>query len=239
MIEVSNTYIKKFWVGLMDGDGSIQVNHWKNKYLQYRLVIKLKLTKSNLNMLNIISKNIGGYVRSNKEFVIWVENDKNKIVEIIKIFQQFRPLTSRLKCQLAFMQKCLELSNITWYLKNRNFKYELQESLIINKLAVDFIGISYFNEWLSGFIEAEGCFCIRESNNHSFFIGQKKELQLLEAIKIYFTSQNKIRKVKSDFYILEFYRKECFNKLFIHFIKYPLLGEKAEQFKFFKLVFYK
>jgi hypothetical protein len=27
-----------FWVGLMDGDGSIQVNHWRNQSLQYRLV---------------------------------------------------------------------------------------------------------------------------------------------------------------------------------------------------------
>ena len=36
-----NEYIKMFWVGLMDGDGSIQVNHWREKSLQYRLVIKL------------------------------------------------------------------------------------------------------------------------------------------------------------------------------------------------------
>ena len=35
------SYIQQFWVGLMDGDGSIQVNHWRKKDLQYRLVIKL------------------------------------------------------------------------------------------------------------------------------------------------------------------------------------------------------
>lgn len=33
-------YITRFWVGLMDGDGSIQVNHWKRRSIQYRLVIK-------------------------------------------------------------------------------------------------------------------------------------------------------------------------------------------------------
>jgi len=32
-------YVHKYWVGLMDGDGSIQVNHWRYKNLQYRLVI--------------------------------------------------------------------------------------------------------------------------------------------------------------------------------------------------------
>ena len=40
-------YIKMFWVGLMDGDGSIQVNHWRRQSLQYRLVIKLSNLKSN------------------------------------------------------------------------------------------------------------------------------------------------------------------------------------------------
>jgi hypothetical protein len=52
-------YIKKFWVGLMDGDGSIQVNHWRSKSLQFRLVIKLSNLKSNYNMLIRISKVIG------------------------------------------------------------------------------------------------------------------------------------------------------------------------------------
>src|SRR5579871_5776796 len=58
-------YIQKFWVGLMDGDGSIQVNHWRKKSLQYRLVIKLRYCIENMNMLNIIKDSIGGKVRSN------------------------------------------------------------------------------------------------------------------------------------------------------------------------------
>jgi cytochrome c oxidase subunit 1 len=60
---INNDYIKMFWVGLMDGDGSIQVNHWREQSLQYRLVIKLSNIKSNYNMLIKISKVIGGNVR--------------------------------------------------------------------------------------------------------------------------------------------------------------------------------
>jgi cytochrome c oxidase subunit 1 len=56
-------YIKMFWVGLMDGDGSIQVNHWRYKSLQFRLIIKLSNLKSNYNMLIKIAKVIGGIVR--------------------------------------------------------------------------------------------------------------------------------------------------------------------------------
>ena len=68
--------IEQFWVGLMEGDGSIQVNHWRNKLLQYRLIIKLKNTLANEKMLKVISKKIGGNVKISldKENVIWVEN---------------------------------------------------------------------------------------------------------------------------------------------------------------------
>jgi hypothetical protein len=52
-------------VGLMDGDGSIQVNHWRMRNLQYRLVIKLKYTDLNKSMLIEIAKCLQGTVRIN------------------------------------------------------------------------------------------------------------------------------------------------------------------------------
>ena len=84
-------YIHKFWVGLMDGDGSIQVNHWRYKNLQYRLVIKLKYCTENLNMLNLIATHIGGNVRivDNNKYIIWVVNNKKELFYIIKIFEKF------------------------------------------------------------------------------------------------------------------------------------------------------
>jgi hypothetical protein len=48
----------------MDGDGSIQVNHWRNKSLQYRLIIKLSnINNNNYTMLIRIAKVIGGTIR--------------------------------------------------------------------------------------------------------------------------------------------------------------------------------
>lgn len=90
-------YIKMFWVGLIDGEGSIQVNHWRKQSLQYRLVIKLSNLKSNYNMLVEIAKVVGGTVRitGKKADVIWVVNKKEEIIEIIKIFDTYPPLTSK------------------------------------------------------------------------------------------------------------------------------------------------
>ena len=121
-IKKDSHYIKKFWVGLMDGDGSIQVNHWRFKSLQYRLVIKLKYCSENLKMLNLIACNIGGEVKTvrktkasqTQEFIIWVVNDIKKIRKIIQIFVSYPPITSRLKAQLKFMLECLRHNNVEY-----------------------------------------------------------------------------------------------------------------------------
>ena len=227
-------YLKKFWVGLMDGDGSIQVNHWRYKSLQYRLVIKLKNCPENLIMLNLIASDIGGNVRlvDKDKFVIWVVNNKKYIQKIIKIFETYPPLTSRLKYQLAFMLKSFKQNNVDWYLKTRKFKYLNSEFKIFD------FDSSYFNEWLSGFIEAEGCFAIKAShNNHSFSIEQKNDKYILVKIKNHFKVKTEIRKVGDKFWILEVYQKSVLRDIIEHCIRYPLIGEKILSFNKFKNLF--
>ena len=223
-----NEYIKMFWVGLMDGDGSIQVNHWRKQSLQYRLVIKLSNIQSNYNMLVQIAKIIGGTVRvtGKRADVIWVVDNKKRVEEIIKIYDTYPPLTSNKVCQLAFLKTCLTQTSVETYLLNRNLKYNHQLKII--KSNIDFKIPFYFKGWLSGFIEAEGCFSIRKSNNHSFSIGQNNDLYLIEAIKLYFETTNKVRNPYGKFYVVEIYKKEILLKITSHCTNYPLLGEKLE-----------
>ena len=229
-----NEYIKMFWVGLMDGDGSIQVNHWRRQSLQYRLVIKLSNIQSNYNMLVQIAKIIGGTVRVTGKGgdVIWVVNKKQEVEEIIKIYDTYPPLTSKKICQLAFLKTCLTQTSVETYLLNRGLKYNQQLDTINSN--INFKIPSYFKAWLSGFIEAEGCFSIRKSNNHSFSIGQNDDTYLIEAIKQYFEVTNKVRNPYGKFYSLEVYKKEALVKIITHCYNYPLLGEKLESLKKFK-----
>ena len=228
----SLNYIKKFWVGLMDGDGSIQVNHWKRKNLQYRFVIKLKFNIENYRMLYLIEKNIGGRVRlineKNNKFINWLVDDKKQIVNILNIFEKYPPITFRLKSQLIFMKNCLEHKNIEFYFENRNKKY------IVNNKFIKNFECHYFKEWLTGFIEAEGCFCLRKSKYHSFSISQKSEKNLLEYIKIYFYIQSNVRCIKNDIWLLETYRKSTLLNIIKHCENYPLLGQKLLSFNRFK-----
>ncbi len=224
-------YIKMFWVGLMDGDGSIQVNHWRKQSLQYRLIIKLSNIKSNYNMLIEIAKVIGGTVRITGKGtdVIWVVNKKQEVEEIIKIYETYPPLTSKKICQLAFLKTCLTQTSVNTYLLNRNLKYDKQLMIIKDNINIKIP--RYFKVWLSGFIEAEGCFSIRKSNNHSFSIGQNDDLYLINAIKQYFEVTNQIRNPYGKFYSLEVYKKEVLLKIIGHCTSYPLLGEKLESLK--------
>jgi hypothetical protein len=213
----------------MDGDGSIQVNHWRKKNLQFRLVINLKYTPQNIKMLNILKTNIGGRVNFFKnEKVLWVVDNKKDIINIIKIFDRYPPMTFRLISQLKFMKICLLDNNVDTYLRARNLKYK---DSILHKVT---IRDDYFKEWLSGFIEAEGCFCLRKNNNHSFSISQKNEKDLLEYIKIYFDVKSTIRCPKNDLWILETYRRSSLNNVIEHCRTYPLLGDKLVSFQKFK-----
>ena len=224
-------YIKKFWVGLMDGDGSIQVNHWRKKNLQFRLVIKLKYNIQNISMLNLIKKELKGRVVNYKEdSVLWVVDDKKLIVNIIKIFDTFPPLTKRLRAQLVFMKDCLLHKDVDMYLRKRNNKYLVNNALSFIK------DDSYFKEWLSGFIEAEGCFSIRKNNYHSFSIAQKDEEELINSIKIYFDIQSKVRNSKGNIWSVETHRKSTLLNIISHCNEFPLLGEKLLSFDKFKKI---
>jgi hypothetical protein len=235
---LKNNHIEKFWVGLMDGDGSIQVNHWRKKNLQYRLIIILKNLESNVKMLTLISKHLKGNVRISKDEkdVIWVIDNKNHIIDIIKIFDKYPPLTSRLTCCLSFLKNCLNNNDVVTYLSQRDFKYSNQNNLIIEKNLNFELPLDYFNSWLSGFIEAEGCFSIRKLGTYSFSIGQNNDIYLLNAIKNFFGATNIIRN-KNNFYILEIYRKDILFNIINQCENYPLLGAKYDSLLKFKKFF--
>lgn len=216
-----------FWVGLLDGDGSIQVNHWKKKNLQYRIIIKLKNLPENEEMLKKLTPFVGGRVKKDIKYVRWVEDDKLKIIKILEILEEFPPLTKRIRCQIKFMKICINHGNVTKYLHERNFKY-------LNYIEEFKTLPSYFTFWFSGFIEAEGCFSIRSNKQMSFSIGQKEDLLILEEIKNYLGAKNKIIKKNNKFYLLEIYNKNTLLKIISHCTSFPLLGFQKVSFLKFK-----
>jgi hypothetical protein len=231
---INAEYIKIFWVGLMDGDGSIEINHWKMKSLQYRLIIKLKNLKTNYTMLITIAKVIGGTViiLNNNKQVIWVMDKKESIVNVLNIFSIYPPLTSRLICQLNFLKVCLRDNSMDNFLMNRNLKYSNQSN-IIKECKITYVAPNYFSSWLSGFIEAKGSFLINKNN--TFWIEHNNDFYIMQAIKLFFNLNVIVKNPNKNFYSIEIYKKETLNRIINHCINYPLLGEKSQSLdKFIK-----
>ena len=229
---IKKSYLKKYFVGLLEGDGSIQVNHWRKKILQYRIIIKLKNSERNTQMLELIKGEIGGRVRKDKEFVLWVVNNKKEVDNIIKILNKYPMITHRKRSQFSFMNECLKGNkDIYWYLENRNLKYDTKK-----EYKGKAIKNSYYKEWLSGFIEAKGSFVIRSNGYKSFIIGQKRDEEVIRDIRDYFGGDNKIRKAKGDIYIWEVYKEEVLKRIENHLKINKLLGEKSLNYNIWKKV---
>jgi hypothetical protein len=225
-----NEYVKKFWVGLMDANGDIQINY-SNKtifYAKYRYNISIKLpyTESNYKMLIEISKVIGGitHVIEKKTNLIWVINKKKDVREILEIFETYPPLTSKMTCQVEFLKFCFTNLNYESFLLKRKLKYIKQLDIV--KSRNNFKIPNYFNEWLSGFIEGKGRFLIKR-NGSCFSIGHNHDHYLIQVIKKHFNANGKVKEHDKYCYI-ETYKRESLLRIINHCTHHPLLGEKLE-----------
>ena len=233
--DLINNNKKIFWVGLMDGGGNIQINCLSNKSLEYRFIIKLPNNKLNYKMLIKIAKLIGGVIRVSAGGLdlIWIADKKQEIEIILKIYEAYPPLTSKIIYQLEFLKKCLAETCIETYFLNRKLKYSKQSNYMPSNSNIP----SYFKWWLSGFLEIKGCFSIKKDRKLSFFI-EHSDIYIIDAIKQYFKITNKIKNYHAKSYSLEVYKIKVLLEIVDHCSNYPLIGAKLEEIlKFNKELF--
>jgi hypothetical protein len=240
------TYIEQFFVGLLEGDGTITTDLPQYNTVRVRIVISLKNLPENVSMLNIIKDNIAGRVRIERQdkYVTWIADSKEDLLKVFIILAKYPLLTVRKQSQLEFAKDSLVNPDTLNFYENRDLKYQNKESLLKHQLSVSELP-SYFAPWLSGFIEAEGNFSLifnekGQLRKSTFTIGQNDELHVLNWIKLYFKSNNAILKDKPkegkkfEYYRLYLYNSESRKLLFEHFDKYPLLGyKKVSYLKFY------
>lgn len=234
---VDRNYLEKFFVGLLDGDGSISISLIQQKYFQFTIRIELKFTEANENMLNLFCSElqIGKcFYRKNifgkKLTIIWVEQSKTGFIKILEILKKYPLLTKIRREQLIVSNWFFQTPCLLTYNRN-SFKDLSTPILYYNK--DDVLNFSYFSEWLSGFIEAEGSFFINQGKA-SFNICQNYEEGIILAIKEKFeiSSNLNIRLTSSNNtnYLISTSKKSCIINICNHIKKYPLLGEKCKSF---------
>jgi hypothetical protein len=234
---IDPTYIEPFFVGLLEGDGSISVNPSGSRYIVICFVIRLKYNEHNKSMLESIQRHIGGQkirevrVKGGNNQIVWAASAKKDVANILTILEKYPLLSSRKICQLEFLKRCLENPSVEYLLQTRGSRYDNQQQ-IIQQYNNNFILPTYFASWLSGFIEAEGSF---KSPNNCLRIGVNHDWYILNAIKQYFNSHHTISLRKSGSkdtqqkmhrFIIAISSCPVLKYVIKHFEQYPLLGYK-------------
>ena len=172
-------------VGLVEGDGWFSITK-NGKYCKYEFGIELH--ERDIQMLYKIKKALG-------VGTISLKKDQNKVSfrirkkphlkeVILPIFDKYPMISTK---HLKYIRFRLNLLNNILYYENL-MDYNPTDLTLYNNVD-NLIKLDYFDNWLVGFIEAEGCFSkykltsLSLYNIVSFDVSQTNQLPLIMAIK--------------------------------------------------------
>ena len=136
-VDITN-YVEQFFVGLLEGDGTITVDYISDRNKRIRIFIALKNLEENRFMLNLIEKYIGGRVAVERKnaYVTWYATNKTDLAKVFSVLERYPLLTSKKICQLDFAKKYIinsrtDITKEEFHILRDN-KYKNQETLLDN-----------------------------------------------------------------------------------------------------------
>ena len=81
------TYIQQFWLGLLEGDGTITVSSPGANHVKVSMIISIKNQRYNVIILLLIQEVLVGTVKIERkaQYVTWIAISKNLIQSLIKV----------------------------------------------------------------------------------------------------------------------------------------------------------
>ena len=234
-ISIPNQFIA-FLVGLIDGDGYISITKTTKGFITIRLVICLSLEDiSSLEYIFSVLK-IGKIqiYRDIKNPICKLTINKTDLQEIIfplLIHHNIFFLTESRRAQFDLAMFILK-NEIKHYNQISQFK-EIPTIFELPKTAIEYISLDFFKNWLVGFTNAEGSFCMKKNNDGCFQLKQRIHLQLFEAFKLIFNTKRKMT-IEMDRYIQFSVSSKTDIQTVINFFSFsglhPLIGLKNIQY---------
>ena len=225
-----------FLVGLIDGDGYISITKTTKGFITIRLVICLSLEDiSSLEYIYSVLKigKIQKY-RDIKNPICKLTINKTDLQEIIfplLLHHNIFFLTESRRAQFDLAMFILK-NEIKHYNQISQFK-EIPTIFELPKTAIEYISLDFFKNWLVGFTNAEGSFCMKKNNDGCFQLKQRIHLQLFEAFKLIFNTKRKIT-IEMDRYIQFSVSSKTDIQTVINFFSFlglhPLIGLKNIQY---------
>uniref|UniRef100_UPI0024100973 hypothetical protein n=1 Tax=Diaporthe sojae TaxID=165439 RepID=UPI0024100973 len=184
-----------FLVGLIDGDGYIQVTKTSKGFIAIKLVISLHLEDiSTLEYIHSVLKigkiNIYKDLRSPTCKLVINKTDLQEILFPLLIYHKifFLTITRMDQFNLAkyIMKNDIKLYSQIPNLNNIPAVFEIPEN------PIDYTLLHFFKNWIVGFACSEGSFFIKSNNDGCFQLRQRIHTNLFEAFKLIFNTNRKI-----------------------------------------------
>jgi hypothetical protein len=220
-----------FLVGLIDGDGYIQITKTSKGFITMKLIISLHLEDlSTINYIHSVLKlgKINIY-KDNRSPTCKLVINKTEIQEILF------PLFLYHKIFFLTDTRINQFNLSLFILKNNIRNYtdiinkEIPKTFDIPKQSKDYVNLEFFRNWIVGFTMAEGSFFIKANNDACFQLKQRLHTNLFESFKLIFETDRKIEVDKSLYNQFGVSSKKDIQKV-INFFSFsglhPLVGLK-------------
>jgi Cytochrome b/b6/petB/LAGLIDADG endonuclease len=223
-----------FLVGLIDGDGYIQVTKTEKGYIAIKLIISIHL--EDISVLNYIQsvlkigkiKTYPNYKSSICKLII----NKTELQEVLFPLLLYHKIFFLTKTRIDQFNKamCIMVDDI------KLFSNIPKTPKIVNILPMNpagYLKLFFFKNWIVGFTMAEGSFFIKSNKDGCFQLKQRLHIDLFEGIKLLFNTKRKIGIDKDLNVQFGVSSKEDIQKV-INFFSFsgihPLIGLKGIQY---------
>lgn len=184
-----------FLVGLIDGEGYIQISKTSKGFIAMKLVISLHLEDlSTLEYIHSVLKlgkiNIYKDLRSPTCKLVINKTDLQEVLFPLLINNKIFFLTDTKVDQFNLAMYILK-NDIKLYNEIHNIK-NIPTIFEIPKNPFDYTLLHFFRNWIVGFTCSEGSFFIKSNNDGCFQLKQRVHHNLFEAFKLIFDTNRKI-----------------------------------------------
>ena len=225
-----------FLVGLIDGDGYIQITKTTKGFISIKLVIGLSLEDlSTLEYIHSVLK-LGkitiyrDHQNPNCKLII-NKTDLQEVLFPLLIHHNIFFLTITRRKQFNLAMHIFKNNIKSFY--NIPSVNDIYSPFNLPDIASDYLNLSFFRNWLVGFTNAEGSFFINKNNDGCFQLKQRIHVQLFEAFKLLFETKRNIGIEKDRYAQFTVSSKTDIQKV-INFFSFlglhPLIGLKSIQY---------
>lgn len=184
-----------FLVGLIDGDGYIQISKTSKGFITIKLVISLHLEDlSTLEYINSVLKlgkiNIFKDLKSPTCKLILNRTELQEILFPLLIYNNIFFLTETRAKQFNLAVHILK-NNIKIY-EQLSSEENIKEIFKLPKNPFIYTELFFFKNWIVGFTCSDGSFLIKKNNDGCFQLKQVMHTNLFEAFKLIFETSRKI-----------------------------------------------